>query len=105
MPRPDGVYLAYEKQEVVFRHSRTNATCILGYAVGVRSVDSGNAPYSPYPPGPQLTPGALRSGTTASRAFADPDYASRDELRLAQIIREGAARGCARRVAGEAPRA
>lgn len=28
--------------------------------------------------------------------FADPDYASRDELRLAQIIREAAARECAR---------
>jgi len=35
--------------------------------------------------------------------FADPDYASRDELRLAQIIREAAARECARLVASEAP--
>jgi DNA-binding transcriptional LysR family regulator len=32
--------------------------------------------------------------------FADPDYASRDERRLAQIIREAAARECARAAAG-----
>jgi DNA-binding transcriptional LysR family regulator len=37
--------------------------------------------------------------------FADPDHASRDELRLAQIIRDAAARECARVVASEAPRA
>ena len=36
--------------------------------------------------------------------FADPDYASRDELRLAQIIREAAARECVR-MAGAASRA
>jgi DNA-binding transcriptional LysR family regulator len=36
--------------------------------------------------------------------FADPDYASRDELRLAQIIREAAARECARVATGEARR-
>jgi len=36
--------------------------------------------------------------------FADPDYSSRDELRLAQIIREAAARECARANApGTAP--
>jgi len=34
--------------------------------------------------------------------FADPDYASRDERRLAQIIREAAARECVRVAAGEA---
>ena len=34
--------------------------------------------------------------------FADPDYASRDELRLAQIIREAAARECVRVTASEA---
>ncbi len=35
--------------------------------------------------------------------FADPDYASRDERRLAEIIRESVARECVRAIAAGAP--
>lgn len=61
----------------------------------------------------ELKPLPLREGaerwTELYLVFADPDYASRDERRLAEIIRESVARECARAIAagaspaGEAP--
>jgi len=52
-----------------------------------------------------LRPLPLREGaerwTELYLVFADPDYASRDERRLGEIIRESVARECARAIAAE----
>ncbi len=99
--RPGAWLGAEQRWTVSHKATSIRAACLgLGFAWypedGIRSeLESG-----------ALKPLPLREGgerwTELYLVFADPDYASRDERRLAEIIREGVARECARAIAAEA---